>query len=202
MYTLYYIQEACSLAVNTVLRELDQEVTLIRADNLSEFSVVNPAQQVPVLIDGDEKLFEGAAIMLHLTSKHPSYLFPTEQGPARRRAVEQLLFANATMHPAYSRLFFVARVMESGSVRQQLFEAAAKEINRLWGQVESQLQSQPFLGGQQASVADILLAVYSRWGAAFGVDIIIPPRTAHMIEAVTSMPGFVAALQAEQAQGV
>ncbi|MDK1313366.1 glutathione S-transferase family protein [Pseudoalteromonas ardens] len=201
MYTLYYIQEACSLAVNTVLRELEQDVTLIRADTHSDFSTVNPAQQVPVLIDGDEKLVEGAAIMLHLTSKHPSHLFPTEPGPVRRRAIEQLLFANATMHPAYSRLFFIARVMQHGTVRQQLFEAAAKGINQLWQQVESQLQSQPFLGGQHASVADILLAVYSRWGAAFEVDIVIPPRTTQMIEAVKHMPGFVAALQAEQAQG-
>ncbi|QPB84328.1 glutathione S-transferase [Pseudoalteromonas rubra] len=201
MYTLYYIQEACSLAVNTILRELEQDVMLIRADTLSDFSTVNPAQQVPVLIDGDEKLVEGAAIMLHLTRKHPSQLLPTKPGPARRRAIEQLLFANATMHPAYSRLFFIARVMEQGAVRQQLFEAAAKGINQLWLQVESQLQSQPFLGGQHASVADILLAVYSRWGAAFEVEITLPPRTAQMIEAVTSMPSFVAALQAEQAQG-
>ncbi len=201
MYTLYYIQEACSLAVHTVLRELGQDVTLIRTDSLSDFAAVNPGLQVPVLIDGDEKLVEGAAIMLHLTNKHPSRLFPTEQGPARRRAVEHLLFANATMHPAYSKLFFVAQAAEEGVVRQQLFEAAAKVINQLWEQVESQLQSQPFLGGQHACVADILLAVYSRWGAAFPVDIIIPPRTARMIEAVTCMPGFVAALQAEQAQG-
>ncbi|WP_241566342.1 glutathione S-transferase N-terminal domain-containing protein [Pseudoalteromonas sp. R3] len=174
MYTLYYIQEACSLAVNTVLRELRQDVTLIRADSLSDFSAVNSALQVPVLIDGDEKLVEGAAIMLHLTNKHPSRLFPAEQGPARRRAVEQLMFANATMHPAYSKLFFVAQAAEDGSVRQQLFEVATKAINQLWGQVESQLQSQPFLGGQHACVADILLAVYSRWGGAFPVEITIP----------------------------
>jgi len=197
MYSLYYLPGACSLATQVVLRELDQRFELINKQDLDNFAAINPVGAVPVLVDGDQTLKEGAAILLYLLEKHPNRLLP-EAPAARQKAIENILFANATMHPAYGRLFFIDQAIGDASARQAAFDAAAKAISALWQSVDQQLEQQPFLGGDTPSAADIMLSVYYRWGGAFPIDIVVSERVSRMTAAVMAMPSFVQALAAEQ----
>ena len=86
------------------------------------------------------------------------------------------------------------------AVRQEAFTAAADAISKLWQVVEQQLADQAFLGGNLPSAADIMLAVYSRWGASFPATIAQGSNTVEMLAAVQAMPSFQRALTAEQAQ--
>lgn len=199
MYTLYYLPGACSLATQVILHELDQAVDIVDVQQLSNFAAINPVATVPVLIDGENTLREGAAILLYLLNKHPNHMLPTS-GTDRERAIENILFANATMHPAYGRLFFIAQHISDESVRQETFNAAAEAISTLWQVVEQQLAGRAFLGGDRPSAADIMLAVYARWGASFPVTIAQGSNTARMLAAVQTMPSFLRALTSEQAQ--
>jgi len=216
MYTLYYSPSACSLATQVVLHELGQTVEIKDVQQLENFKDINPVGAVPVLIDHslsnigkantDKVLTEGAAIILYLLNKHESTLLPAT-GYARQQGVENMMFANATMHPSYSRLFFIAQNISDESihdkkVKQAAFDAAAKSINYLWQVVEQKLAAQmndeAFLGGEKPSAADILLAVYSRWGASFPVEITLGPKVQKMLAAVLALPSFKKALAAEQ----
>jgi len=199
MYTLYYLPGACSLATQVVLHELDQDVELVDVQKQSNFTSINPVGTVPVLIDGGSTLREGAAILLYLLNKHPSHMLPTSSA-GREQAIQDILFANATMHPAYGRLFFISQHISEESAKQQAFSAAAQAINTLWQVVEQQLAGQAFLGGHRPSAADIMLAVYSRWGASFPVNFAQGRNTVRMLAAVEAMPSFQRALTAEQAQ--
>lgn len=58
-----------------------------------------------------------------------------------------MLFANATMHPAYGRLFFAQANVIDAAARQQVFDSAAVAINKLWQVVEAKLEHMPYLGG-------------------------------------------------------
>jgi len=198
MYTLYYLPGACSLATQVVLHELDQAVDIVDIQKVDNFSEINPVATVPVLIDGERTLCEGAAILLYLLNKHPSHMLPTS-GAGREQAIEDILFANATMHPAYGRLFFIAQQISDESAKAEAFAAAAQAINQLWRVVEQKLASQPFLGGERPSAADIMLAVYSRWGAGFPVNIAHGSNTIRMLADVQITPSFLRALKAEQA---
>ena len=124
MYTLYYSQGACSVATQVVLHELQQDVKIIDVQQLDNFKEINPVGAVPTLIDGEQTLTEGAAIMLHILSKHKSSLFPGEEGP-RQKAIEDIMFANATMHPSYGRLFFIAQHISDESIRDKKIKQAA-----------------------------------------------------------------------------
>ncbi len=199
MYTLYYLPGACSLATQVVLHELKQPVEIIDREQVDDFEQINPVGTVPVLLDSDSILSEGAAVMINVLEKQANHLFP-EDISARRKAIQDIMFANATMHPAYGRLFFIARTESSVEAKQPFFEAAAQSINALWDVVEERLQHQPFLNGGNVSAADIMLAVYSRWGDAFPVSIKLGEKTTAMIEAVIAMPSFQRALHAESEQ--
>ncbi|MFT7560204.1 MAG: glutathione S-transferase [Flavobacteriales bacterium] len=201
MYTLYYIPGACSLATQVVLHELNQAVEIIDAQKLDGFKRINPVGTVPVLIDEGQVLSEGAAVMLHILQKHKSPMLP---GDAKgfQQSLQDIMFANATMHPAYGRLFFIAANITSGDGQDSAFKAASVAINNLWSVVESKLAEQTFLGGETPSAADIMLAVYSRWGASFPVKISLAERTKNMLDAVISMPNFQRAINAEQQPSV
>lgn len=199
MYKLYYLPGACSLATQTVLRELDQSVELVDIQQLSNFTDINPVGSVPVLIDGASTLREGAAILLHLLNKHENHLLPAS-GASREQAIEDILFANATMHPAYGRLFFIAQHMTDEDAKEAAFAAAAGVINTLWQVVEQQLAGRDFLGGERVSAADIMLAVFSRWDANQPVTIVRGSNTTRMLEAVLAMPSFQDSVAAEQMQ--
>ncbi|WP_432472530.1 glutathione S-transferase family protein [Amphritea sp. HPY] len=198
MYTLHYLPDACSLATQVILRELNQPVRLVERQDMADFSVLNPVGAVPVLIDGERVLREGAAIILYLLDKHDNALMPTEP-EAKSRAIENLLFANATMHPAYGRLFFNADHLADGPEKTKAFAAAANAINHLWDVVEQKLEQQDFLGGDKVSAADILLAVYARWGEFFPVDIRIGEKTTRMLNSVMQLESFRLSLEAEKA---
>jgi len=137
-------------------------------------------------------------VILYLLNKHQNALLPTS-GEAYERGVENIMFANATMHPAYSRLFFIAQYIADESVKQLAFEAATAAINHLWQVVENKLTTQPYLSGNKPSAADIMLAVYSRWGASFPVQITQGKNTQKMLSAVQALPSFQLALANEQA---
>lgn len=201
MYTLYYSQGACSVATQVVLRELAQDVKIIDVQQLDDFKTINPVGTVPTLVDGDNTLVEGAAIMLHLLNKHKSSLFPDNEND-RQQGIEDIMFANATMHPAYGRLFFLTQHISDEKVQQEVLNTAAESINQLWQVIENKLADKKFLGGDSPSAADIMLTVYSRWGTYFPVDIIIGEKTSKMLNAVQAMPSYIKTEQAEQAASV
>ena len=197
MYTLYYLPGACSLATQVVLHELDQAVEIIDKQKVENFSAINPVGTVPVLVDNNITLREGAAVLLYLLNKHKNTMLP-ESGNERDQAIQDLMFANATMHPTYGRLFFIAQNIIDEGTKKSAFEAAEEAINVLWQVVEQQLENQDFLGGDHASAADIMLTVYSRWGGSFPVDIKLGAKAQSMVDAVLLMPSFVRALAAEE----
>ncbi|ANG64893.1 glutathione S-transferase [Marinobacterium aestuarii] len=199
MYRLYYVPGACSLATQVVIHQLGQAVEIINKQQVSDFNVINPTGMVPVLVDNGKTLLEGAAVMLYLLNKHQNTMLPSA-GAAREKAIQDIMFSNATMHPAYGRLFFIAQYITDEKVKQSSFEAAAQAITRLWQVVEQQLATQDFLGGDQPSAADIMLTVYSRWGASFPVEIPLGQNTRKMVDAVQAMASFQRALTAEQRQ--
>lgn len=198
MYTLYYSPGTCSLATQIILREIGAEFTLKNKKDVADFSSVSKVGAVPVLHTGSRYLREGAAIILYLLEHHKNNLLPTE-GDARTQAIQNLLFANATIHPAYSRLFFLGRVVNDEAQKIELMKAVAQNLESLWEVVDEELGDKPFLGGKNISPADILLAVYSAWGKFFPVDINIPEKVQAMLNKVKQMPTYQAAVNSEKA---
>ena len=194
MYTLYYSPGACSLATHTILNLIGQQPRLVYTGSAENFEQINPSKMVPVLQDGDQYLTEGAAIILHLLDNHENDLLPAS-GAERQAAIQNMMMANASMHPAYGRLFFSNANLPDGEVKAAFFDAAAEAISAIWKIVEDKFEDGPYLGGAKVSPADILLAVYSRWGEFFPVEISIGPKAQRMIDLVTRSDAFQLALQ-------
>ncbi len=167
MYTLYYSKGACSLAVHVLLNELNLPHKIIDTsikngkNRDANFLKINPRGQIPVLVHGDLVIREGVAILLYLLSQHKNSLLPKE-GTAKVHALEWLMFANATLHPAYSRIFFLLRNNSDNNAKDFL-TIAYRNVEKLWQEVEENLAKHNFIAGDKITIADILLTVISGW---------------------------------------
>lgn len=205
MYKLYYAPGACSMAVHVALLECNapfelQKIDIFAGEGRSpEFLQINPRGQVPVLVEDGRIIREGAAMLIHILEKHQSPLLP-RSGPERLEALEWLMFCNATLHPAYSRVFFLKRAKIDDAAREALMTVAVANINKLWEEVEQRLGKTPWLAGEQITMADILMSVIANWNSSVPQPVKIGPRTQKLLQSVIARPAYRKALETEQVQ--
>lgn len=208
MYTLYGMTGSCSMAVHAVLQELKQPVNVIDVrvpdgqPRPAEFLKINPRGNVPVLVDGDVVMREGGAIITYLLDKHASPMLP-KSGAGRALALEWLMFANATMHPAYSRVFFIQRSITEPKGREEALKAAFESINKLWAEVDAELGKTAYICGDHVSAADILLSVIANWGqndshGDIAKNVQFGANVKRMLKNVSACPSFQKALAEEK----
>jgi glutathione S-transferase len=190
------------MAIHVALIECNQPVTLEKVDlaagqnRAPDYLKVNPLGKVPVLMDGDQVIHEGAAILMHILEKHDSPLLP-KSGKERDIALEWLMFANATMHPAYATCFFLKR---NGVTEGPLVEAATARINQYWEVVEEKLSSQAYICGSQVAIADILLTVIANWAPNLPKPVTLGAKTKLWLKNVSARPAFQKAMQEEKVE--
>lgn len=192
------------MAAHIVMNEIGADVKLhmLSRDTNEvkspEFLKLNPRGQIPLLVEDGKPMSEGGAIITYLCDKHNSPLIP-KQGWERAQALQWLMFANATLHPAYGRTFWLAKNVSDSNAQAQAISEARKQIQALWDQVEAHLveQKTDYIAGKDITAADILISVIANWNPSaykFG------PKTKALFEAVTSRPAFQKALAAEQVE--
>ena len=104
-----------------------------------DYQAINPMGKVPAIVDGDFQLWESGAILLYLAQKYGD-LHGLE---AQAILAQWILFANATLGPG----IFVEASRE-------------REMPKLFPPLEKRLQNQPFLLGEEFSVADVAVGAY------------------------------------------
>lgn len=205
MYTLYYSPGACSMAPHVVLNEIGAKFELKKVEiskgegQKPEFLKLNPRGQIPVLVEDGQTIREGAAIIIHLCEKHNSPLLP-KSGPERTRALEWLMSANASLHPAYGKGFFVNKNAE-GEAKEKLMKVVFEQINKLWAEADAQLAKTKYLAGDNVTAADILYTVIANWGAYFPPGSVKRgPNVTRLIKEISQRPAYQKALKTEQVE--
>ncbi len=100
-----------------------------------EYLAINPIGKVPAIVEGDFQLWESGAILLYLADKYGN----SKLSPEERAVLTQwVLFANATLGPG---IF--------GEATRE------KELPRLLTPLNEIFERQPFLLGDEFTVADV-----------------------------------------------
>lgn len=199
MYKLLYAKGACSMAVHILLNELnvpyEAEKVEIHGPNGKTPSLIkaNPRGQVPVLLADGTPILEGGAILAWLCDEHNSPLLP-KNGLDRAKALQWLMFANATLHPVYGTMF---KLKGSGQSDSPAMKDTVSRIQSLWDYVESEICDHCFIAGKNMTVGDILLAVIANWNGASPIPITLGPKTKALLKIVSSRPAYQKALTAE-----
>lgn len=196
---LYYSPGACSLSPHIALREAGLDFDLALASTKtkkladgSDFNLVNPKSQVPVLeLNDGQRLTEGPAIVQYIADQAPDKKLAPAAGTLERyRLMEWLNFITSELHKSFSPLFNPAMPEEGKAVYR------ARLGDRLkW--VDSQLEGKDYLMGAQFTVADGYLFTVAGWGKHVGVDISGLKQLPAYMGRVAARPAVQEALKAE-----
>lgn len=207
-YILYGDTGSGSAPVEMALAEIGAPVELravplaSHAQLAGEYRRINPMGRIPALILPDGTvLTESIAILLTLVDRHPEAgLLPAPGSSERARALRWMVLAGSEGYPHVTRADYPER-FSADPAHAEPIRARAREMYRdLWRLVEAEAgltgrAEAPFLLGARFTIADIYLAVLSRWlgGATWLPEAC--PRLATLGRAVAARPAIAAVWQ-------
>jgi len=196
---LYYVPGVCSLAAHIALREAGVDFALDKMDRDSRrtesgenYLDVNPKGSVPALrLDNNEVLTEVAVILQYIADQAPqSGLAPAAGSMERYRLMEWLNYIATEVHKQHSPLFNPKIPPEW---RENQLGLLAKRFDYL----SERLARQPYLMGEQFTVADAYLFVVLRWSTRLKIEITPWPVLTGYRARIAARPAVQAALRAE-----
>ncbi|WP_341527629.1 glutathione S-transferase family protein [Nostoc sp. UHCC 0302] len=177
MLKLYGGVRSRASIVHWYLEELQVPYEFIKLDlqagehRQPEFLAINPFGKVPAIVDGDFQLWESGAILLYLADKYSKNPLSPEQSAVYAQWV---LFANATLGPG-------------------IFQEASREAEtpRLLTPLNEILDRQPFLLGNEFSVADVAVgSILNYISMLLKLDLSPYPAVLNYIKLLSERPAF------------
>ena len=163
--TLYSVPGTASTVACAALEETGAPYATVQVerhdrDNPPEFKQVNPHGRVPALRDGDIRLYETAAIILHLGDRFPdSPLAPPVGTPERSDFYRWLVSLTNTLHTAYTRWYAPWYMPDAPELAQSIRTAGARDIGECLDFIDGRLTDRDYLVGGRFTGADLLLHI-------------------------------------------
>jgi glutathione S-transferase len=195
---LYYSPGTCSLASHIVLREAGFDFELEKVDLRSkqtesgkDFKSISDKGYVPFLVlDNQESLSEGVAIIQYLADQKPGTgLLPPAGSLERARVQEWLNYIATEVHKQHSPLFNPAEAVTADIYRAK--------IGKAFDYLSGKLNGKSFLVGDTVTVADIYLFVVLGWGGLVNINLADWPVLTEYRQKIAQRPKVQAALKAE-----
>jgi glutathione S-transferase len=162
---LYYNPQSRAVIAKWMLDECGAEYETVPIDlakrehKSAEFLKINPAGKLPALVDGDSKIFEGAAICLYLGDKFPeANLAPKIGTPERGRYLSLMVYSTSQLEPAMGDALLGAQWLPQRGWTD--FETA-KDV------IEGELGDGLYLFGNWFTAADVMIGSMFIWRRIF-----------------------------------
>jgi len=195
---LYYSPGACSQAPQIALQELGLPYQAIKVDLVkhtlpdgSDYRAVNPKGYVPALeLDDGTRLTEASVVLQYLADRRPGTIAPAFGTLERWRLMEWLAFIATEVHKGFGPLWNPQTPVE---VRERAVQALGNRFTL----IAQTLGKQPYLMGDQFTIADAYLFVILNWSRLHKVDLSPWPALMAFQARVAARPGVQATLKAE-----
>lgn len=205
MLKLYYSPGACALASHIAFEEAGAEYEAVKIDlrkgeqKTPEYLAVNPAGVTPALETDRGVLTENAVIMPWIADLHPEKNLVPADAFERARMDAFNGWAGSSLHPALGRLLFGKPKPPEGEAREQALSVVKDKL----ALAEHHLLKGPFVMGEQYTVADGYLSVFTRWSRQAGIlDAGDYPKLNAHLDAVQARPAVQRALKAQEIEPV
>jgi glutathione S-transferase len=195
---LYYAPGACSQAPHIALEETGQPHELVKVDLVkhtlpdgSDFRVINPKGYVPLLqLDDGSYMSEASVILQYVADRKPGTIAPVFGTAERWKLMEWLAFISTEVHKGFGPLW---NPMTPPEVRERAVQALGNRFTL----IAKTLGEQPYLTGQNFSIADAYLFVVLNWTGLHKVDLASWPALTAFQKRVAARPAVQRAMKAE-----
>lgn len=195
MYKLFYSPGSAAMAPHALLEEIGQPFELVKVDTRSgehkkpEYLKLNPNGRVPTLVDGDQVIYETAAIMLNLVDRHPgSGLAPAVGSAERAMFYQWLVYMTNTVQEAYIEYYHPEYYAKTEAGQAEVKAASEERLQPMFAVLDKALEKGPFLLGAKFSAADIFLMMMARWSRNMKKPAATYPNIKRCVDAVMARP--------------
>ncbi|MEM6612591.1 MAG: glutathione S-transferase family protein [Cyanobacteria bacterium P01_C01_bin.72] len=153
-----------------------------------EFLQLNPFHHIPVLVDGDLKIFESLAILDYLEAKYPHPAFMPEKAPdiAKVRMIELL-----TVNELPPASIVLMKEMLDVAVEESKVEQATQTMNTALQYFEDNLSSeQLYFLGSHLTYADIVAGTAVTAIPNLGISLKPYPKVEKWVENLQQRPSW------------
>jgi len=158
----------------------------------SEFVALNPNAKVPVIVDGDVRVFDSTAILLYLSEKTGQYLSGSG-AQARGELLSWLMFVASGIGPYSGQAVHFRHY--APAEQQYAYDRYQYEARRHYSILDAQLVSRPFLLGEMYTIVDM-----AAWGWARVVPFVLGdtawstmPHLRRWFETISARPAAIRA---------
>jgi GSH-dependent disulfide-bond oxidoreductase len=137
----------------------------------AEFVALNPNAKVPVIVDGDVRVFDSTAILLYLAEKTGKFL-PGSSARERGELLSWLMFVASGIGPYSGQAVHFRHYAPAG--QQYATDRYLFEARRHYSILNTQLASRPFLLGETYTIVDM-----AAWGWARAVPFVLGDTALH-----------------------
>jgi len=195
---LYLAPGACSLAPHIALEEAGLPHELVKVDLVkhtladgTDYRSVNPKGYVPFLkLDDGSALSEAGVILQYIADRKPGTIAPVFGTSERWKLMEWLNFIATEIHKAFSPLW-------NPQTSAELRERSVQGLGNRFSLIEKTLAVQPYLTGQQFTVADAYLFTVVNWSGMLKVDLTPWPALVAFQQRVAARPAVQRAMKSE-----
>ena len=170
MLKLYHSPGACALASHIALEEAGADYEIEKIDlrqgqqKTPEYLAINPAGVTPALVTDEGVLTENLVIMGYVAQTHPEAKLADNDSSFNFGKMQSFNgFLGSSLHPAVGKVLFARPPLE-GATKDAAMDLALTKYRI----VEDSLFKGPWAMGEQYTVADGYLAVFTRWGRQAG----------------------------------
>ncbi len=173
MWTIYGDRGSGAFAVEAALAEAGaeyefREISLERNEQLKpEYLAINPAGKIPALkLPEGGILTETLATLITIAERHRAkHLLPDPESSGRAQCYRWLAFMASEIYPMVEIVDYPARFVPEGAEADALRQRARERIRARLAVIENAVAG-PWLLASGFSLADIYLAMFSRWSEA------------------------------------
>jgi len=196
MYKLFWAKSMGSMTPDVLFEEIGAQYEKILVDvqndenHGSEFLAVNPMGQIPTLVLPDGTVMtESAAMVLHITDRHPeAKLAPPAGSSESARFQRWLVFMATAVYNADLRLFYADRFTTDASAVDGIAARARTDLDRYFAILDDALDPGPYLLGEGFSAVDVYLWMLASWHPDTAQLFADNPRIAKLAKLVEARP--------------
>ncbi|MGI9386653.1 MAG: glutathione S-transferase family protein [Methyloligellaceae bacterium] len=169
-YKLYYAPGSASMGVRVVLEEIGAQYELIQTTidmdkpRPPAQMALNPNGWVPVLIWGDNAMYECAAITMFLCDRHPEAgLAPAADEDGRGLFLQTLVYFSNSVQNAFQLDYYPDRFADTPADEPSAQRRGIRRLRETWQVIDDQIGDKAWLLGERFSAADIYLFMLTTW---------------------------------------
>ena len=196
---IYWIKAQAPLRVLALAKHLGINAEFVELDLMAgglktpDYAALNPNMKAPVLVDGDEVLWESSAIMTYLCIKAGSDMWPAHRPAEQVEVLRWLSWNDCHWAPAVAPFYFehvVKSTFKFGRPELEELKSKVPELLRYAAVLDGHLTDQTYAACGRLTIADFQLASMANYWRESEMPLEAFPNIVRWIDRLKRIPAW------------